>query len=97
MRACFDLLAVHCSIAHTPLQLNSTVLHSYVYVACLAPHTSGPLLPLLATTMMTRLVRTEERVEEWGEGTREPSAWKASCWGRLREPGTWPARNLHTL
>ena len=55
--------------------------------------TTGPLSPLFATTIMI-LPRWDVRVEEEGEGAREPSGWKVCRCGRLREWGTWPRRNL---
>lgn len=56
-------------------------------------HTTGPLSPLFATTIKI-LPRWDVRVEEVGEGAREPSGWKTCMCGRLREWGTWPRRNL---
>ena len=50
-------------------------------------HTTGPLSPLFATTIMI-LPRWDVRAEEVGEGAREPSGWKTCMCGRLREWGT---------
>ena len=46
---------------------------------------------------MITLPRRDVREEEAGEGTKEPSAWKACMCGKLMEWGTCPRRNLKTV